>query len=344
MKDGDPIIVTARHVEARAAWDVTLDGVSLTSTIAPRLISLRLSERRGEEADELEIVVHDHDGLFAPPPQGSILRVSLGWLQGTGVTPGLVDKGGFIVDELSWEGPPDRVSIRARSADFKNSFRTRINQVWKDTTLGAIVAAIAGRHGLVPRCHAELADQSVTAAEQGNKSDMQFLRDLARRYDATSTVKAGALIFVPIGATTTATGAALPTGQISRSDCSRYSWKRCARDKGQDGAEAQYHDTKAGKRETVSTGGTNKKRLKRVYASKADADAASKAEHQRLQRASASLDLDLSLGNPLLIPGMHVTVSDFKPHVDAAKWLIASADHQMDGRGLSTRLQLEVLA
>jgi phage protein D len=337
-----PVIVGQPYVEPRAGWDVALDGKSLTSTFAPRLISLRLSERRGEEADELEIVVHDHDGLFSPPPQGSILRVSLGWLRGTGVTPGLVDKGSFVVDELSWDGPPDRICVRARSADFKDSFRTRTNQVWKDTTLGAIVTGIAGRHGLTPRCHLDLAGQAVTAAEQGNKSDMQFLRDLARRFDATSTVKAGSLIFAPIGATTTATGAVLPTGRIKRGDCSRYSWKRCAREKAQDGAEAQYHDTKAGKRETVNTGGTNKKRLKRVYASKGDAHAASKSEHRRLQRASASLDLDLSLGNPLLMPGMHVTVSDFRPHVDEAKWLIASTDHHMDARGLSTRVTMEV--
>lgn len=337
-----PVIAGQPYVEPRAAWDVTLDGKSLTATFAPRLISLRLSERRGEEADELEIVVNDHDGLFAPPPQGSILRVSLGWLRGTGVTPGLVDKGSFIVDELSWEGPPDRVCVRARSADFKDTFRTRTNQVWKDTTLGAIVSGIAGRQDLTARCHPDLASQAVTAAEQGNKSDMQFLRDLARRFDASSTVKAGSLIFAPIGATTTATGAVLPAGRINRSDCSRYSWKRCARDKGQDGAEAQYHDVKAGKRETVSAGGTNKKRLKRVYASKGDANAASKSEHRRLQRASASLDLDLSLGNPLLMPGMHVIVSDFKPHVDAAQWLIASTDHQMDARGLFTRVQLEI--
>jgi len=330
------------YVEPRAAWDVSLGGQSLTAAYAPRLVSLRLSERRGEEADELEIVVHDSDGLFDPPPQGSILQVSLGWLRGSGVNPGLVDKGSFVVDELTCSGPPDRVSISARSADFKEGFRTRTNKVWKDTTLGAIVGAVAGKHGLTPRCHADLASQAITAAEQGNKSDMQFLRDLARRYDATATVKAGALIFAPIGAATTATGKPIPTARISRTDCSRYSWKRAARDKAQDGAEAQWHDQAAGKRKTTSTGGKNRKRLKRVYASEQDAKAASQAEHQRLKRASATLDIDLALGNPMLAPGMTVTLTGFKPHITAAKWLIASADHEMSDRGLATRLSLEV--
>lgn len=337
-----PAIAGQPYVQPRASWEVTLDGVSLTKTLAPRLISLRLSERRGEEADELEIVVHDADGNFAPPPQGSVLRVSLGWLRGTGVTPGLVDKGTFTVDELSYEGPPDQVTISAKSADFKQTFRTRKNHVWKDTTLGAIVTQIAGKHSLKARYHAELASQSIIAAEQGNKSDMQFLRDLARRYDATATVKNGCLIFAPVGAKTTSTGAPLPTATISKRDCSRYSWKRCARDKAQDGAEAQYHDTKAGHRKTAGTGGSNPKRLKRVYASKGDAEAAAQAEHNRLKRASATLDITLAFGNPMLSPGTRVTVSDFRPHITASTWLIGSTTHVMDGRGMATDLSLEV--
>lgn len=341
---GSPVLSGHPYVQPRAAWNVSLDGKSLTAVYAPRLISLRLSERRGEEADELEIVVDDGDGLFQPPPQGSILHVSLGWLRGSGVTPGLVDKGSFIIDEVSWDSSPDRTSIRARSADFKASFRTRRNKVWNDTTLGAIVGEVAGSHGLTSRCHPDLATQAVGAAEQGNKSDMQFMRDLARRYDATCTVKAGHLIFAPIGATTTATGAPVPTAVITRTKGSRASWKRCARDKAQDGAEAQWHDRKSGKRKTKGTGGDNPKRLKRVYSSEGDADAASKAEHRRLQRASATLDIDLALGDPLLSPGMRVTVSGYKPHIDAGKWLIASVDHAMDARGLATRVQMEVAA
>jgi hypothetical protein len=55
------------YSQPRAAWRVTLDGADLTATLAPRLISLRLSEKTGEEADSLEIVVHDTDaGLCRP--------------------------------------------------------------------------------------------------------------------------------------------------------------------------------------------------------------------------------------------------------------------------------------
>jgi len=165
------------YVQPKAAWRVMLDGQDLTDRFAPRLVSLRLSEKRGEAADQLEIVLSDDDGALAIPPEGARLSVSLGWERGTGVTAGLVAKGSFKVDEVSWGGPPDQVTITARSADLKDSFRTRKSKVWKETTLGAIIGAIAGANGLKARCHPDLSGKQVTAAEQHNKSDMQFLRD-----------------------------------------------------------------------------------------------------------------------------------------------------------------------
>ena len=332
------------YIQPKAAWKVTLNGRDLTEKLAPRLMSLRLSERRGEEADELEIVLHDSDGKVAIPPEGAVLRVLLGWERGSEVTVGLVDKGSFTVDEVAWDGPPDRLTIRARSADLKESFRTRRNKAWIATTIGAVVTEIAARHGLVARCHADLLQSAIAAAEQSNKSDMQFLRDLARRHDATATVKAGTLIFAPIGAATTATGAKLPTATITRRQCSSYAWHRASRENAQDGVEAQWHDKASATRKTVTTGGTNRKRLKKIYASEADAKTAARAEERRLERAAADLDLTLALGDPGTAPGRRVNLSGFKSQIDGTRWIIASADHAMDDRGLTTRLALQVTA
>jgi len=208
------------YVQPKAAWKVTLDGRDLTDTLAPLLISMRLTEKRGEEADELTIVINDGAGNVAIPPEGAKLRVQLGWERGTGVKVGMVDKGSFIVDEVSWSGPPDQM---------KGNFRTRKNKVWHNAPLGTVVQEIAAHHSLTPRCHADLASKVITA-EQGNKSDMQFLRDIGRRFDATATVKAAMLIFAPIGSDTTATGKPMPTGTIDRRNTSSVTWKRAARD------------------------------------------------------------------------------------------------------------------
>lgn len=324
------------YVQPKAAWRVTLDGRDLTSVLEPRLMSLKLSEKRGEAADELEITITDVDGQVAIPKEGARLSVALGWERGTGVTLGLVNKGSFKVDEVSWSGPPDLITITARSADMAGRFRTRKSKVWTDTTLGEIVDTIAAENDLQPRCHPDLADKEVTAAEQHNKSDMQFLRDLGRRYDAIASVKGGCLLFSPINAKKTATGKDVPTVHFDRRDRMlgiRVSWRRSARENGQDGAEAQWHDQSAAKRQKAGSGGSNKRRLKRVYASENDANAAADSESKRLKRAAASLDLELAYGEAIAAPGVRVTVSGFKAEIDAQKWLTSEVEHTMDGRG-----------
>lgn len=332
---------TAPYVQPRAAWRVTLDGEDLTATLAPRLISLRLSEKLGEEADTLEIVVHDTDGQFEPPRQGARIAVQLGWERGTGVPLGLVDKGSFVVDELTWSGPPDRATITAHSADFKGSYRTRKTRDWHGLTLGAIIAQIAADNGLRPACHPDLAGLAVAAAEQHNKSDMQLVRDLGRHFDATATVKAGALIFAPRGAATTANGKAMASITITRQQVSSVTWRRAAREKAPDGVEAQWHDQDEGKRKTVSTGGSNRRRLKRVYPDEASARAAAKAETGRLVRASATVEVSLPYGDARMVPGMPVRLSGFREHIDIVPWKITAIDQDHGATGLNAKISLQ---
>jgi hypothetical protein len=332
-------------VQPRAAWRVTLGGEDLTDRMKPRLVSLRLSEKRGESADSLEITLQDHDGQLALPPEGAVLTVALGWERGTFVDVGLVSKGSFKVQDITWSGPPDLVTITARSADLKESFRTRTSKVWKDTTLGNIISKIAGAHGLAARCHGQLTGKSVTVAEQHNKSDMQFLRDLGRRYDAVATVKDGCLIFAPVGAATTSTGKTIPGIALTRQSGDRVTYRRAAREGGQDGAEAQWHDQDQAQRKKATKGGSNRRRLKRVYASETDAKAAATSETNRLKRAAASLDVTLALGNALAAPGGRVTAVGFKSEIDAQMWLVTEVSHEMDGTGgYRTSLKMEVAA
>jgi phage protein D len=74
-----------------ADWRVLLDGTDMSDRMRPRLISLTLSEKRGEEADQLDIVLSDADGMLAIPKEGAVLQVQFGWKQGRDVTPGLID-------------------------------------------------------------------------------------------------------------------------------------------------------------------------------------------------------------------------------------------------------------
>jgi len=350
MPEGETeIVVTAprradqAYVQPFADWRVILGGEDITARFAPRLTALRIAEKLGESADQLEIELEDSDGLLALPPADARIEVSLGWARGTGVSPGLVAKGSFTVDDVKWDGPPDKVSITARSADFKASFRTRKSAIWNATTLGAIVDRIAAAHGLTSRCHPDLAATAVTLAEQANKSDMTFLRDLGRRYDAVATVKAGSLIFMPHNAATTPAGTPIPTLTVTRQSGDRYSYSRAERERGNDGAEAQWHDQDGAERKQVRKGGARRRRLKRVYASEADAGHAAQSATNRAERARAKLSITLALGNAAIAAGHRVTARGFKTEIDALSWRVASVDHRMDGTGgFVTQLELEV--
>ena len=57
----------------RPAWRVTVKGRDVSARLAPRLVSLSITDNRENEADEVEIVVSDHDGALELPETGDEL-------------------------------------------------------------------------------------------------------------------------------------------------------------------------------------------------------------------------------------------------------------------------------
>ena len=324
-----------------ADWRVTLDGRDLTGTLRPRLVSLGLSEKRGGEADQLDIVLDDSDGQLALPKPGAVLRVQLGWRQGRDVATGLVDKGSFKVDEVSHSGPPDLVTLRARATDFTSEIRNRREQSWRGTTLGAVLSDVAKRNGLEPRIAPDLAAIALPAISQSRESDVAFLRRLGTEHDAVATIKDKRLLFTRKGAGTTAGGTALPALTIRRRDGDRHSWALQTRE-GQEGVTASWHDRKGAKKKGITVGKKDgAKRLRRVYPDEASAKRAALAERSRLARSPASLDFTLALGRADAYPEQRVMVSGFKDEIDVATWLITEVTHRLDSNGFGTALKLE---
>jgi phage protein D len=322
---------------------VTLDGDDLTDRLRPRLVALTLTEKRGGEADQLDIIIDDSKGKMALPRAGVQLKVQLGWKKGSDVRAGLVDKGSFTVDEIEHGGPPDVITIRAGSADFTSEVRTRREGSWHDTTLGAIIADVAARNKLTARCAPALASIAVEVEAQSRTSDLAFLRRLGRDHDAVATIKAGTLIFSPIGAGTTSTGERLPSITIRRREGDRHSFRIEKREE-TEGVTASWHDRKAAKKQNVTVGSAEKaKRLGKTYPTEAAARAAATAEKARSARQPRKLSLELALGRPDIGPEQRVKVEGFKAEIDAVQWLVAEVTHTLGDRGFTTSLQLETV-
>lgn len=339
----------------------------ITGRFEGRLISLTLTDNRGFEADQLDIELDDADGMLALPEKGATLSLGIGW-QDTGV----IDKGQFKVDELEHSGPPDRLTIRARSVDLTGGMTTRKERSYLDQTIGAIVGAIASRNGLAAVVASALASLVIDHIDQTGESDANFLTRLAKDHDAIATVKQGKLLFIKTGAAQSASGVPLPTVEITRASGDTHSFLVADREN-YNGVKAYYQDArraakgevvidasnaatvvgepapaqKKGKKKAASKvianpNPDNVKVLRHTYASKGNAERAARAEWQRIQRGAASFSITLARGRPDLFPELPAVVRGWKPQIDNSRWTIAKVTHNLSDRGYTTALELEV--
>ena len=195
------------------AFSISIEGRDITTVLDNRLMSLTLTDNRGFEADQLDLELDDADGKIVLPRRGAVITLALGW-KGQPLFP----KGAFTVDEIEHTGAPDRLTIRARSADFRETLNTRREKSWHKTTVGEVVKEIAARHKLKMALGKDLSDKPVEHIDQTNESDGSFLMRLARQYGAIASVKNGNLLFIRQGQGKSATGKPLPVITITRKD------------------------------------------------------------------------------------------------------------------------------
>lgn len=341
----------------------------VTNRFAGRLISLTLTDNRGFEADQLDIELDDADGILALPDKGTTLSLGIGW-QDTGV----VDKGQYKVDELEHSGPPDRLTIRARSVDLASGMTSRKERSFRGQTIGAIVGGIASKNALAAVVAPTLLGLVIDHIDQTGESDANFLTRLAKDHDAIATVKAGKLLFIKTGDAKSATGIKLPTVEITRASGDTHSFLIADREN-YNGVKAYYQDArravkgevvidasnavkvvtkpapakkrKKGQKKTVADvmanpNPDNVKVLRHTYASKTNAERAARAEWQRIQRGVASFRMTLARGRPELFPELPAVVRGWKPQIDSTRWIITRVTHNLSDHGYTTTLELEI--
>ncbi|HAX9985167.1 TPA: phage late control D family protein [Escherichia coli] len=325
-----------------------------------RVISLAMTDNRGFEADQLTLTIDDCDGGVRLPKRGQKLGLALGW-KGEALT----DKGAFIVDEVTHEGPPDRLTITASSADFRQEFNVKREVSWHDVTVGQVVSAIAYRYGLKAQISASLTGVEIDHADQTEESDISFLTRMADMLGAIATVKNGALLFIVPGQGVSAGGQPLPSFAITRSSGDSHHF-RIADRQAYTGVRAYWLDLDFGKKKKVSVkkrgsaqktkkeksssregdymegAGGNVYVMRQTFKNEEAARRAAAAKWQQLQRGAAEFSITLARGRPDLHPEMRGTVSGFKSDIDAEDWVLAKVEHNIDDSGFTTRLELEL--
>lgn len=340
---------------------LTIEGQSIGQALETRVMSLTLTDNRGFEADQLDIELDDADGQLVMPRRGVAIELALGW-KGAALYP----KGKFTVDEIEHSGSPDRLSIRARSADFRETLNIRREKSWHQATVGDVVNEIAGRNKLSVAIGKDVMASAIDHLDQTNESDASFLMRLASQHGAIASVKDGNLLFIRQGQGRTASGKALPVITITKKEGDGHRFSLADRD-AYTGVIASWLNTREPKKKpttkvkrrrknTAATKAPEAKQgdylvgtdenvlvLSRTYANKSNAERAAKTKWERLQRGVATFSIQLADGRPDLYTEMPVRVSGFKQPIDDAEWIITALTHSISSdAGFTTSIDLEV--
>lgn len=318
-------------------YRLVVDGNDIAHKINPRLISLHLTDNPGLEADQLTLTLSDHDGLLAIPPLGAVIRVWLGWSD-----TGLVDKGTYTVDETEHSGPPDVLSIRARSADLRHGLKAKKERSWSNKTLGTVLEEIAAGNDLKAVINEQLAAVVIEQLDQANESDANLISRLGEEFDAVVAIKAGCLLCLPAGGGKSASGLDLPHITLTRADGDQHRYLQADRDS-YDGVKAYYYDVNsAQKREAIAGGGENLKELRHTYSGRRAALRAAEGEWKRMLLGSMTLSFTLAKSRPDLVSEMRYTVVGVKEQLDKIFWYSQGVKHSLDqDSGYLMEIQLQ---
>lgn len=301
-----------------------------------RLMSLHLEDRNGMNSDMLTIELDDHDGKLEIPPKGTKLTVAFGF-EGE-----LLNKGEYVVDEITHTGPPDKLSIRASSADFRESFTEGRELHYDNQTLAGIISTIAGRNGLTPRIAAKYSSIFIEHLDQQNESDAHIVTRLAEQYSAIATVKNGMLIFVERGSGQTASGEDLPPLVVKREDTTTHTYSEFDRDAKITGVIAYYHDTDKAKRIKVVVGSEqHANSLRTTYPNEMEAREAAQSALQEIKSRGKKFECTLAFGRADCCAEQPVILQGFKSEFFDADWYITQATHELSSNGYTTQLQVE---
>lgn len=339
----------ARPTQPRPSYSLNVDGRDITPIVQPRLIDMTLTEERGTNADQLDLEIDDSDGAVPLPARGKIISVAIGWAGEY-----LIDKGRFVIDDVEHSGAPDRITIRARSADLRASLTRKTEQSWHGRTMGEIVTEIAARNNLLPVIAPDFAAVAMPHIDQTDESDINFIDRLARQFDAVATVKWGRLLFMPAGAGRTLSGHPLDFALIERQSGDSHRFTVADRE-AYTGVRASYYDTDGATKHDVEYTGTddtrpedvpvqpsaeNMKSLRHVYSDRSAALRAARSEWHRIQREMAQFSITLAHGRPDIAPETPAICTGFKKGIDGA-WLIYRCRHSLNNQGLTSTLDLE---
>lgn len=324
----------------KPAWDIQVIGATW-SPDANRLVqSITITDNSNNESDRLVITFDDSKHTIALPEKGAALTIATGFTENGQTT--LHPRGTFKVDHVRQRiYPAGQLTLTASAADFSKNLKVRRTQSYHDTTVGEVLTALAQRHSLDTKLHPSLSQQAIVHLDQTNESDGSLLARLAKRYSAVGQVKNNTLIFNPENAGTNTSQEALPNVEmaVGKDFFTELTYSQPQRNQFT-GVLAYWRDDESGERVEVLAGDdTQPKRITTTWADAETAAAEANAEWLRIQRAGATLKIQLSQARPEVYAETPLTVAKTPSHVANVQWVPKMVTHQITTESYSLSME-----
>lgn len=337
----EKIIDLARRVEL----EVSIDGHDAASFLSPSLLSFEYTDQAAGKSDEVQLELHDRDDNWINgwlPMKGSIIRASIrcrDW-HGAGHNPAL-DCGSFKCDEpAEYQGPPNKVSVKAVSAALTNELRDTVRtRGWEKYSLEGVAGELAQKHGLA--LYYDAPAHQFQRQDQRRESDLAFLQRLAKARGVNVKIHDGRLVMFA-AQKGDAQGPALTINRRNGDyfTALEYSFKTSSEGTGYDGAQVEYHDpaTRELRQIEYKAGGQSGgegKALTLDSRVESEADAQVLAQSRLREANQRELTGSFSImGYPGLVSGMTITMEDFG--IFSGKYFVEKCSHKVGDKYITT--------
>jgi phage protein D len=319
-----------------AKFKLLYNGVDITEDITRYGTSVSYTDNDEGESDQIEVVLEDVDNLWKNswyPEKGAKLTLSIGYDSDDR----LVDYGDFEIDEITVNGPPDTVTIKALAAVIKSSLRTKRSKSFENVTLREIAAYIATKNklalqGVIPSVRFD-------RVTQYREKDLSFLRRVSIEYGCLFSVRGSKLIFTQ----SKDLEAAEAVATIDRSELKTFTLKdktgetyKNARSTYRNPGTGNVHTATVEKIENrdgytysqISTDDTLEIRSKAETTEQAEKKAEAGLHHKNSQQTEGTLVME---GNRVFVAGNNINLTGLG--ILSGKYYIKKSSHKINKSG-----------
>jgi phage protein D len=318
----------------KPAYKITVNGSNITALVAERLLQLTVVDEAGVKSDRVELVLDDRDQVIDKPRTKVKMQVQIGYADR------LVDKGTYVVEEVSVGGPLRRMTIRANAIGASLGSGASKERSWDDTTLGKIAKSIAGEHGWQVAISEELSSIKIEHEDQ-SENDLQFISRLAADNGAVAKITHERLVIAPHGQGKTVSGKPMQRVTVRAQDTT--DWSATVVERGDyDGVVANFYDVESGERGEAISGekSGNSTTLPYTYSDEDEARRAAKSKRRSLKRGKETFNIDRMPGEPTIAAETIIEASGFRRDVDG-EWNVVRATHTITESGYTTSIEAE---